>query len=92
MVVVAIKRATKGGDDESRICRPWRYRQADAINIAKSGVELTATDLREQPLKELAQDGSRVVGNPREIAESADIVWDLVRFCILMVLISSPMY
>jgi 3-hydroxyisobutyrate dehydrogenase len=45
-----------------------------AINIAKSGFDLTVTDLREQPLKELARHGARVVGNPREVAESADIV------------------
>ena len=45
-----------------------------AINIAKSGFDLTVTDLREQPLKELAQYGARVVGNPREVAESSDIV------------------
>jgi len=45
-----------------------------AINIAKSGFDLTVTDLREQPLKELAQYGARIVKNPREVAESAEIV------------------
>ncbi len=45
-----------------------------AINIAKSGFDLTVTDLCEQPLKELAQYGARVVGNPLEVTESADIV------------------
>ena len=45
-----------------------------AINIAKSGLDLTVTDLCKQPLKELAQYGARVVGNPLEVTESADIV------------------
>ena len=30
-----------------------------AINIAKSGFDLTVTDLREQPLKELARYGAQ---------------------------------
>ena len=45
-----------------------------AINIAKSGFDLTVTDLREQPLKELAQHGARIAGNAREVAEAADVV------------------
>ena len=45
-----------------------------AINIAKSGFDLTVTDLRHQPLKELAQHGARIACNAREVAESADIV------------------
>jgi len=45
-----------------------------AINIAKSGFELTVTDLREQPLKELAGYGAQVVANPREVSEVSDIV------------------
>jgi len=45
-----------------------------AINIAKSGFDLTVTDLLEQPLKELARHGARVVGNPREVAAASDIV------------------
>ena len=45
-----------------------------AINIAKAGFDLTVTDLREQPLKELMQCGARTAGSPREVAEGADIV------------------
>ena len=45
-----------------------------AINIAKSGFDLTVTDLRHQPLKELAQHGARIACSAREVAESADIV------------------
>ena len=45
-----------------------------AINIAKSGFDLTVTDLREQPLKELARYGAQVAGNPREVSEASDIV------------------
>jgi len=45
-----------------------------AINIAKSGFDLTVTDLRHQPLKELAQHGARIACNAREVAESADVV------------------
>ena len=45
-----------------------------AINIAKSGFDLTVTDLREQPLKELARYGAQVVANPREVSEASDIV------------------
>ena len=45
-----------------------------AINIAKSGFDLTVTDLREQPLEELSQYGARIAKNPREVAESAEIV------------------
>ena len=45
-----------------------------AINIAKSGFDLTVTDLREQPLKELARYGAQVAANPREVSEASDIV------------------
>ena len=34
-----------------------------AINIAKSGFDLTVTDLRKKPLEELAQYGARVAVN-----------------------------
>jgi len=45
-----------------------------AINIAKSGFDLTVTDLREPPLKELEQHGAQIAANAREVAEAADIV------------------
>ena len=45
-----------------------------AINIARSGFELTVTDLREQPLKDLEQYGAKTVSTPREVAELSDIV------------------
>ena len=46
-----------------------------AINIAKSGFDLTVTDLREQPLKELAQHGARIASNAREVAEASTSCW-----------------
>ena len=45
-----------------------------AINIAKSEFELTVTDLREQPLRELEQYGARAMGSAREVAAASDIV------------------
>ena len=45
-----------------------------AINIAKSDFELTVTDLREPPLRELEQYGARVMGSAREVATASDIV------------------
>tara|TARA_B100000745_G_scaffold145626_1_gene95279 strand:+ start:4072 stop:5007 length:936 start_codon:yes stop_codon:yes gene_type:complete len=45
-----------------------------AINIAKSGFDLTVTDLREKPLKELEQYGARVAGDAREVSEASDLV------------------
>ena len=45
-----------------------------AINIAKSGFELTVTDLREQPLRDLEQYGAQTVSTPREVSELSDIV------------------
>ena len=45
-----------------------------AINIARSGYELTVTDLRQQPLRDLEQYGAQAVGTPREVTELSDIV------------------
>ena len=45
-----------------------------AINIAKSDFDLTVTDLREQPLKELEQHGARIAGSAREVAAASEIV------------------
>ena len=45
-----------------------------AVNIVKSGLELTVADLREQPLQELRRHGARVARSPREVAEASDIV------------------
>ena len=45
-----------------------------AINIAKADFDLTVTDLRESPLKELETHGAHIACNPREVAESADII------------------
>tara|TARA_B100001123_G_scaffold85973_1_gene98729 strand:+ start:216 stop:1145 length:930 start_codon:yes stop_codon:yes gene_type:complete len=45
-----------------------------AINIAKSGFDLTVTDLREQPLNELAYYGARVAASAREVSEISDLV------------------
>ena len=46
-----------------------------AINIAKADFDLTVTDLREPPLKELETHGAHIADNPREVAESADIYY-----------------
>ena len=45
-----------------------------AINIAKSGFDLTVTDLREQPLSELAHYGARVAASAKEVSEISDLV------------------
>ena len=45
-----------------------------AINIAKSGFDLTVTDLREQPLNELAHYGARVAASAKEVSEISDLV------------------
>ena len=45
-----------------------------AINIVKSGFDLTVADLREQPLQELRGHGAQVAHSPCEVAEGSDIV------------------
>jgi len=45
-----------------------------AANIAKVGFDLTVCDLREEPCKELASVGARVVGSAREVAANSDII------------------
>src|SRR5437016_13015253 len=45
-----------------------------AVNIAKAGFELTVCDLREEPCKEFAALGARVVASAREVAEQSDII------------------
>ena len=45
-----------------------------AINIARSGFELTVTDLRQQPLRDLEQYGAQAVDTPREVTELSDII------------------
>jgi 3-hydroxyisobutyrate dehydrogenase-like beta-hydroxyacid dehydrogenase len=45
-----------------------------AANVAKAGFELTVCDLREEPCKDLAALGARVVASPREVAEKSDII------------------
>lgn len=45
-----------------------------AANIAKAGFELTVCDLREEPCRELASLGARVVGCAREVAANSDII------------------
>jgi 3-hydroxyisobutyrate dehydrogenase-like beta-hydroxyacid dehydrogenase len=45
-----------------------------AANIVKAGFELTVYDLREEPCKDLAALGGRVVASPREVAEQSDII------------------
>jgi 3-hydroxyisobutyrate dehydrogenase-like beta-hydroxyacid dehydrogenase len=49
-----------------------------AQNILKAGFELTAYDVREQPLKEIAQSGAQVAKSPREVGEHADVVFTMV--------------
>ena len=45
-----------------------------AIHVAKSGFDLTVTDLREPPLTDLEQHGARIAGNAREVAAASEIV------------------
>ena len=45
-----------------------------AANIARARFELTVCDLREEPCKELASLGARVVASAREVAEKSDII------------------
>jgi 2-hydroxy-3-oxopropionate reductase len=45
-----------------------------AANIVRAGFELAVYDLREEPCKELAALGARVVASPREVAEKSDII------------------
>ena len=45
-----------------------------AVNIARAGFELTVCDLREEPCKELAALGAKVVASAREVAENSDII------------------
>jgi 3-hydroxyisobutyrate dehydrogenase-like beta-hydroxyacid dehydrogenase len=49
-----------------------------AQNILKAGFELTAYDVREQPLEEIARSGARVAHSPREVGELADVVFIMV--------------
>lgn len=46
-----------------------------AVNVAKSGFELTVTDLREQPRRELQQYGARVAHSAGEVAAVAEVVF-----------------
>ena len=48
--------------------------KAIAINIAKAGFEFTVADLREEPLKELKENGASIADSPRDVAAAADIV------------------
>jgi len=45
-----------------------------AINIARSGFDLSVTDLRKEPLNDLAEHGAAIMATPREVAESSEIV------------------
>tara|TARA_Y100001960_G_scaffold128569_1_gene136943 strand:+ start:1033 stop:1956 length:924 start_codon:yes stop_codon:yes gene_type:complete len=45
-----------------------------AINIARSGFDLSVTDLRKEPLNDLAGHGATIMATPKEVAESSDIV------------------
>ena len=48
--------------------------KAIAINIAKAGFEFSVADLREEPLKELKENGASIADSPRDVAAAADIV------------------
>ena len=45
--------------------------KAIAINIAKAGFEFTVADLREEPLKELKENGASIADSPRDVAAAA---------------------
>ena len=45
-----------------------------AMNVLKSGFDLTVNDLQPDPVRELQKLGARVAANAREVAEGSDIV------------------
>ncbi len=45
-----------------------------AINVARAGFELTVHDLRDQPVRELREQGAGVAGSAAEVAAASDIV------------------
>jgi 3-hydroxyisobutyrate dehydrogenase len=45
-----------------------------AINIAKAGFDLTVYDVREEPVRDLAQLGAKVAHTAKEVAEYAELV------------------
>lgn len=45
-----------------------------AVNIAKTGFDLTVYDLREEPCQELASLGAKVASSARQVAELSDVV------------------
>lgn len=49
-----------------------------AKNILKAGYELTGYDIREAPLKELAQLGAQAADSPREVGEKSGVVFIMV--------------
>jgi len=49
-----------------------------AKNLLKKGFNLTAYDLRQEPLKEIAGLGARIAKSPREVGEQSEIVFTMV--------------
>jgi len=49
-----------------------------ARNLLKKGYELTAYDIREEPLKEIAQRGAQIAGSPRDVGERSDVAFIMV--------------
>ncbi len=45
-----------------------------AVNIIDAGYDLAVTDLREEPVNELAGRGAKAVHSPRDVAEHAELV------------------
>jgi 3-hydroxyisobutyrate dehydrogenase-like beta-hydroxyacid dehydrogenase len=49
-----------------------------AKNLLKNGYELTAYDVRDEPLEELAQMGARIAASPKEVGAGSDYVFIMV--------------
>ena len=49
-----------------------------AKNILKNGYELTAYEIREDPLKEIIQSGVQIAKSPREVGKESDVVFIMV--------------
>ena len=49
-----------------------------AINLAKTGYQLTVHDIRPEPVQELVKAGAKAAASPREVAENSEVVITMV--------------
>ena len=77
VVAVSRSRAPRSAlaDDQGRLHRTRRARQADGDNLAKaSDFDLTVYDVRREPVDELVALGARRGSSPLEVARSCDVI------------------